>query len=186
MITTLEFGVRFHTPFRIGAAHAQDGVDLAVDRGEPLGASHLKGLMRAAATHTLGVGTSLVNDIFGSAQNQAPWAWAPAQPEGSWGEPSRRHRVHIDPVTHTAFTDGMLTAHQMTTAYAWFSISQTRPIDDGRLEKHKLVLRCSAAAVHGIGGWRRRGYGWVGIAPQEPVTRPDIVALRWLTGTTHG
>jgi hypothetical protein len=48
-----------------------------------------------------------------------------------------------------------------------------------------LVLRCAAAAVHGLGSWRRRGLGWVGITPDEPVTAAQAARILELAGERH-
>jgi hypothetical protein len=43
------------------------------------------------------------------------------------------------------------------------------------------ILRCAAAAVHGLGAWRRRGLGWVGITPDDAgITSQDVLALQAL------
>jgi len=49
-----------------------------------------------------------------------------------------------------------------------------------------LVLRCAAAGVHGLGAWRRRGLGWVGITPDDAkVSAVDVQRLLALTGSAR-
>lgn len=188
-MTVLAFIVTFHGPFRVGAAYARDGVNVALDRDDPLPADHLKGVMRAAAARLLGgPGHPAVSAVFGSPRAPSPWAWSQAVPAGDSGwDFSRRHRVKIDAEHHSAVKDHLVVGEQAWAREARFTVSKAglipgEPPGGGLPEDaHVTVLRCAAAGVHGLGGWRRRGLGWVGITPQDgPVTSEDIVALQAL------
>ncbi len=182
-MTVLSFTVTFHSPFRVGSAYARDGVDAALDRHDPLPPDHLKGLMRAAADDLLGPASDAVFQVFGSRRNASPWAWSSAQP----GEPgwvfSFRHRVQIDTDRHSARKDHLVLGEQAWAHQARFEIRRVGALDDGALARHVLVLRCAASAVHGLGSWRRRGLGWVGIAPDSgAVSAGEVAALLDLAG----
>ena len=83
-MTVLGFTVTFHSPFRVGAAYARDGVDAALDHEDPLPPDHLKGIMRAAATDLLGTDHPAVQAVFGSPRAPSPWAWSSAAPQSPW------------------------------------------------------------------------------------------------------
>ena len=104
--TELEFTITFHTPFRVGASYGESGVDLTLDRDEPVGADHLKGLMRFAAHDVLRLDDSLIAAVYGSTATPSPWCWTAAVPTEEWKAPELRNRVAIDPATHavTGFT----------------------------------------------------------------------------------
>ncbi len=191
----LDFTVSFHSPFRVGAAYARDGVDAALDEHDPLPPDHLKGVMRAAAVSLLGQ-HRVVREVFGSAQTPSPWSWSSATPVGHGGQSwsiSRRHRVAIDPDRHSALKDHLVLGEQAWASAARFRISLVGMLDAAALDAaalaegdHVLVLRCAAAGVHGLGAWRRRGLGWVGIAPDDgPVSAADIQRLLALTERTR-
>lgn len=176
-MTVLGFAVTFYGPFRVGSAYARDGVDAALDRHEPLPPDHLKGLMRAAARDLLGVPESLTGQVFGSARSPSPWFWSPAEPDGEW-EFSFRHRVAIDQLTHSALKDHLVLGEQAWAPAARFEVTQAGVLDQQAVGRHVLVLRCAASAVHGLGAWRWRGLGWVGVVPDDgPVTEPEIGEL---------
>jgi hypothetical protein len=175
---TVEFEVAFHSEFRVGATYGRDGVDLAVEHDDPLPAEHLKGLMRAAAQRLFKPGE--VERVFGSVRRRSPWSWTSAEPtaqptgEVSWRF-GHRHRVSIHPETHAARRDHLVLAEWVYTPTARFEVVQTSHVDPAELDGHCRLLRVSAAGVHAIGGWRRRGLGWVGITPVgQPITAGDV------------
>jgi len=189
-VTVLRFTVSFHSPFRVGAAYARDGVDAALDEHDPLPPDHLKGVMRAAAVSMLGDGR-MVAEVFGSARAPSPWSWSSATADGPAGQGwsiSRRHRVAIDPDTHSARKDQLVLGEQAWAPAAKFEVSRVGMLDVGALSEadHVLVLRCAAAGVHGLGAWRRRGLGWVGISPDDaPVSAADVERLLALAGSAR-
>lgn len=190
-MTVLSFTVTFHSPFRVGAAYARDGVAAALDPCDPLPADHLKGLMRAAAGQLLADrGHPAILQVFGSRWSPSPWSWSHATPTGGNGMQSkwhfsRRHRVKIDEDSHSAVKDHLVLAEQAWAPAASFTISRAGLLVPGGLPEatHVTVLRCAAAGVHGLGAWRRRGLGWVGITPGDgQVTADDVAVIRALAG----
>jgi hypothetical protein len=194
-VTVLSFTITFHSPFRVGASSARDGVAAPVDMDDPLPADHLKGLMRAAAGQLLGDHKHpAIGQVFGEPRTPCPWSWShgvPESPESAsqpWPDPERRHRVAIDDRTHSAKKDQLVLAEQLWVPAARFTISKVTAID-GDERTHQVLLRCAAAGVHALGAWRRRGLGWVGITPDDqPVGEDDIAliqALRAATGVSR-
>jgi hypothetical protein len=184
-MTTLGFTVTFHGPFRVGAAYASDGVGAALDRDDPLPADHLKGIMRAAAAELLGAGHPAVSEVFGDPRTPSPWAWSSAVPEASW-DFSLRHRVSIDEDKHSARKEALVLGEQTWTPTARFEVMRAGMLAPDGLaeEEHMLILRCAAAGVHGLGAWRRRGLGWVGITPDDgAVSAGDVSRLLSIRGT---
>ncbi|MGH3283641.1 MAG: RAMP superfamily CRISPR-associated protein [Streptosporangiaceae bacterium] len=186
-MTVLAFTITFHSPFRVGAAYAQDGVHAAIDRDDPLPADHVKGVMRAAAADLFGDHRHwAIAEVFGSPAAPSPWSWSAATPAGVPGqwEFGRRHRVRIDPEKHSAMKDRLVLGEQAWAEAARFTVARAGTLQSGhRLgeEDHVRILRCAAAAVHGLGSWRRRGLGWVGITPEDAeITSQDVLALRAL------
>lgn len=194
-MTVLAFTVTFHGPFRVGAAYARDGVSAALDRDDPLPADHLKGVMRAAAAQLLGSPDHpAIIAVFGSPQIPSPWSWSHAAPasDASW-DFSRRHRVKIDAERHSAVKDHLVVGEQAWAREARFTVTKVgmipREPQGGGVQEgvHASVLRCAAAGVHGLGGWRRRGLGWVGVAPEDgPVTADDIETIQALIREGEG
>jgi hypothetical protein len=190
-MTVVGFTISFYSPFRVGAAYARDGVDAALDEHDPLPADHLKGLMRAAAVSLLSPGDDddrVVGQVFGSSRAPSPWSWSSAtldgQAEQRWSI-SRRHRVAIDPDRHSALKDQLVLGEQAWAPAARFQVSRMGLLDADALAEadHVLVLRCTAAAVHGLGAWRRRGLGWVGITPDDgEVSAAEVERLLALSG----
>ena len=187
-MTTLGFTITFHSPFRVGAAYARDGIDAAVDPDDPLPADSLKGLMRAAAVELLGKEHHAIAAVFGSPAAPSPWAWSSAAPIGrGWtGEDvnGRRHRVAIDQKTHSAIKDQLVLAEQVWIPEARFEVSRVGPVGPETMPEpdHVLILRCAAGGVHGLGAWRRRGLGWAGITPDAEITKADVDRLLFLRG----
>jgi hypothetical protein len=188
-MTVLGFTIRFHSPFRVGAAYARDGVDAAVDLDDPLPADSLKGLMRAAARELLGGDHRAAAAVFGTPASPSPWSWSAARPPGrGWSEADlsgSRHRVTIDPATHSAVKDHLVLGEQVWVPSARFEVTRTGYLDAGDLPEadHVLVLRCAAGGVHGLGAWRRRGLGWAGITPDEgDISEADVSRLLVLAG----
>jgi CRISPR/Cas system CSM-associated protein Csm3 (group 7 of RAMP superfamily) len=186
-VTVLGFNVSFHSPFRVGAAYASDGVAAALDERDPLPPDHLKGMMRAAAVNLLGQ-HQVVAEVFGSAAAPSSWSWSSATLDGQtvqeWSV-SRRHRIAIDRDTHTARKDHLVLGEQAWAPTARFEVARAGLLDAAALAEsdHVLVLRCAAAGVHGLGGWRRRGLGWVGITPEDgTVCAADVTRLLDLAG----
>jgi hypothetical protein len=184
-VTVLAFTIAFHSPFRVGAAYARDGVHAAVDRDSPLPADHLKGVMRAAAADLFGDHRHwAVSEVFGSPAAPSLWSWSAAEPLGETGEWTigERHRVRIDPEQHAAVKDALVLGEQAWAERARFTVTRIGiPQPGHRLAEpdHARILRCAAAGVHGLGAWRRRGLGWVGItADAAAVTDADIAALQ--------
>jgi hypothetical protein len=183
-MTVLAFTITFHSPFRVGAAYAKDGVHAAIDRDDPLPADHLKGVMRAAAADLFGDHRHwAVADVFGSTAAPSPWSWSAATPVGAserWAF-GRRHRVRIDPEKHSAMKDHLVLGEQAWAKSAQFTVTGVGVSQPGQRlgeDDHVRILRCAAAAVHGLGAWRRRGLGWVGITPDDAeITSQDVLAL---------
>jgi hypothetical protein len=182
-VTILGFSITFYSPFRVGSTYARDGVDAALDQHDPLPPDHLKGLMRAAATDVLGLSVGEVGEVFGSPRNPSPWAWSSAQAVEDW-EFSHRHRVSIDATSHSALKDHLVLGEQAWARRARFEISCVGQLQQEAARRHILVLRCAASAVHGLGSWRRRGLGWVGIVPEAGrVSDNEVTALLSSAGT---
>lgn len=195
-MTVLGFGILFHTAFRVGAASGRDGVLLAVDLDDPLPADHLKGLMRAAARDVLHLDPQRIDAVFGASgrARACAWSWSSALPDtpsddavpgaaastattGTGWRFATRHRVALDPATHSARKDQLVVAEQVWAPQARFTVSQWEPLPEDEIAEHSLILRAAGAAVHGLGGWRRRGLGWVGVRPDDPLTDADLTRL---------
>ena len=175
-MTVLEFRIDFHSAFRVAGAYARDGIDLAPDAEDPLPADSLKGVMRAAADTLLGP-APLVAEVFGRSGHPCAWAWTGAElADGRTWEHGTRHRVAIDPVAHAARADMLVTAGQTWADHATFEIQRVAYLDADVEARHLALLRVSAGAVHGLGGWRRRGLGWVHITPVDGAVTADDVA----------
>lgn len=185
-MTILTFELNLHGWCRVGASYGREGVDAAIDPEEPIGADHLKGLMLAAARDTLAIPAGVVGEVFGSSSTPSPWVWtaaAPAGPRARWTM-SHRHRVAIDEGTHSAVVDALVFAEQTWVEQAAFGVWLAGSLPAESQGTHELLLRASAAAVHGLGAWRRRGLGWVGIAPTPAIGDDDVSRLLQLRAAT--
>lgn len=188
MITTTEIRLtyRFHSPFRVGAAGARHGLDLTIDPDEPLPTSHLKGLFRSTARDLLGIPDALVDAVFGSPQQPCPWAWSAVAPDGPW-QRTTRHRVHLDPQTHTAVADRLVHGERCWTPTATSTITWWgRPGRPGPTDDEVLVLRAAAAGTRHIGSWRRRGMGHVTVAVDPMLTDSEVARLAAMPDTGRG
>jgi hypothetical protein len=177
-MTVIGFTITFHSPFRVGASYARDGVDAALDHDDPLPADHLKGVMRAAAAGLLGRDHQIVMQVFGTPRTPSPWAWSSATPEAGTWDQGRRHRVTIGHQTHAAVKDRLVLGEHAWAPEARFEVTRAGELEPDAEPGHVLILRCAAAAVHGLGAWRRRGLGWVGITPEDgPVDEAEVARL---------
>lgn len=162
-MATLEFAIRFHTPFRISTGYARPGFDAGVDAHRPLPSSSLKGAMRATALRLLQPRSDVVDAVFGSTAAECPWLWHDAVPDGRWHETLPAARVAVDPHTHTARPDMFAVSEQIGADTARFTITQRLPLDEATQRTHRLVLAVAGQAIRSIGANRRRGLGWVTI-----------------------
>lgn len=164
-MSTMEFVIAFHSPFRVSTGHAAPGLDAGVDAANPLPASSIKGVMRATATQLLGA-SAIVADVFGSPKRESPWLWHDAT--GTWDPPKPAARVSMDNDTHAAAHDMLAMQEQIGAETAHFTITQRHPLHEHTLDKHHLVLAVAGQATRSLGGDRRRGLGWVTITCQNP------------------
>ena len=176
-MTELVFHMRFHGPFRVGTGRARDGVAATIDLRDPLPASHLKGLMRAAAREVLLLDDrrkdNLVDAVFGAQRNggDSPWAWDSGYPlGGSWDQLPRSNRVRIaiDDTTGTAKPDHLAIGEELWPTHdmrAVFTICLAGHLPEAARPRHEALLRLAARAVTTVGTHRRRGLGWVTIRP---------------------
>ena len=172
-MTVVGFTISFYGPFRVGAAYARDGVDAALDEHDPLPADHLKGVMRAAAVSLLGTGEDggrVVAEVFGSARTPSPWSWSSATLDSQAGQQwsiSRRHRVEIDPDTHSAIKDHLVLGEQAWAPAARFQVSRVGLLDAGALAEARS---CAGLAVRGRGRARpgRLAASWAGLGRDHP------------------
>ncbi|MGW9307762.1 RAMP superfamily CRISPR-associated protein [Saccharomonospora azurea] len=162
-MSTLEFEVRFHTPFRVSTGHARPGLDAGVDAHRPLPSSSLKGVMRATALRLLEPHTRVVHEVFGSSSIECPWLWHDAVPDNGWHQTRPAARVAVDSHTHAAKPDMLAVTEQIGAETARFTIAQRHPLDKATLQTHRLVLAVAGQATRSLGADRRRGLGWVTI-----------------------
>ncbi|GGL05103.1 RAMP superfamily CRISPR-associated protein [Mangrovihabitans endophyticus] len=180
-MSTLDFTITFHTGFRVATGNARDGLDDTVNADDPLPASTLKGLMRAAARTLLPPdGTTdhpLVVAVFGDRHHPSPWNWSSAD----FADPPTRHpRAHvaIDPETGTAARDMLRFAEEHWATTATFDVLRTGPLPAEDADRHRMLLAAAGCAVHALGSDRRRGLGWVTVTcPDRPPTHADIDRL---------
>lgn len=164
LMSTVEFEIAFHGPFRVSTGYARAGIDAAIDPENPLPNTSLKGVMRATAMQLLGEKSSVVQEVFGSGRYESPWRWSHAEPdESGWHMPKAAARLAIDAKTHTASADMLGISEQTSATRARFTVTQRGPLDEGPLRTHRLVLAVAGQATRSLGANRRRGLGWVTI-----------------------
>lgn len=140
----------------------------------------LAGVLRATAKTLLGNDNDVIGEVFGSAAHPSPWRFSAARPlppgdtpgdqaAGSWQQTTRAARVRIDQNTGTAQDRMLVLAEHTGAEQARFSITKFRRLAPEELDTHKAVLKVAAQATRSLGGWRRRGFGWVGIRCDELV-----------------
>lgn len=176
--TRIRFVIEFHSTFRVGAAYPNDGIDLTYDEVEPLPGDHLKGIMRAEAANlasALKLPTHLVDQTFGTTGAESAWSWFSA--EAVWEKPFLRHRVAINDETHAARQDHLVAATSTVAARvsgrdegtsrrkATFLVERVPSAADtpDAVQREAALIRLAGRSIHHLGGWRRRGYGWVGV-----------------------
>lgn len=167
----MKFEIRFLTPFRVAAGHAGYGADATVDRGVPLPASSIKGIMRSTARDLLRLPAELVDPVFGTGRGPSPWSWSDALPVGDGplaADIQLRARIQIDPETGTARDGALSIAEEVHATRLNFTVTRTGWIEEQDRDRHQLVLMVSARAVTALGGDRRRGLGWVAVTPIDP------------------
>jgi len=180
---TVEFSIAFHGTFRVGTGYGRAGADESYDPDDPLPASSLKGVMRAAAEQLLDLPAGVVEQVYGGPRQPSPWSWSSARLDGPPTVPHLRVRIHIDDLTHTAKEDFLLACHETHATSASFQVRQSGFLADADRARHKLVLACSGQAVTAIGSDRRRGLGWVTVrCVTVPVDRDAVSRLTELRG----
>lgn len=169
----MRFQIAFHGPFRVGTGRAAPGVDVAIDPDDPLPATSLKGVMRAAAAALFG--NALTAEVFGSPATPSPWTWSPGNVRY---QRRRRARVAIDPETGTAVKGALVFSDELWADSAEFTVEARTALTSDAQRRHELVLAASASMVQGLGADRRRGFGWVSIRPMDrPLGEGDIEEL---------
>lgn len=175
----ITFTVTIHGPFHISAGESGDGADNVVDRDNPLPASSLKGLMRAAAADLLGLPDTLIADVFGApGPAGSPWRWS----DGRVAAPEfgRYARIKVDPAGRVE--RGFLAiGENVWSTHATFEVTPLRRMPDEQATQHRLVLRACGRGVSALGGHRRRGSGWVSITDDQewtPAHSSALIALR--------
>ena len=181
MSRRLDFTIQFHSGFRVATGSASVGVDASVDRDEPLRGTSIKGVMAAAGRLTLGLPEADTEAVFGSEAVPSPWFWSNAR-FGNDVRVEPRHRVAIDPDTHTALKDHLLLGEVQHASTASFYVEQIRGLAEGLSQRHQLILTACARAVHALGAQRRRGLGWVGITGGLDLQDAHYTELLTLTG----
>ena len=164
-MTTLKFTLQFHGSVLRASGHAAEGYDASVEPGRPLAPESIKGLMRAAAEHTLRLPGDRVSAAFEPGRDGSRWHWS--IDKQSYVDPDSMtgvlHRVQIDAATHTAVPDRLLRARTARLRDCEFSITWLGASDADHLAESVLLLRACAGAIHAVGGQRRRGLGWAGV-----------------------
>ena len=181
-MTELTFAITFHGWFRVGAELGRDGLDVAIDHDDPLPGDSLKGAMLASARDVLG-DAPVVARAFGTPAAPSPWHWSSALPgKGGWTF-DRTHRIEIDETSDTARKDHLVVSELAWAADARFTVTQLGRLTADECTQQVVTLVAAARATHHLGGWRRRGLGWVGIAATtDPATGVDLTAVLELRG----
>ena len=170
-MTELSFVITFHSPVMAATGAAADGYDATADLANTVTAPALKGLMRAAAAHTLQLRPEFVERVFGTPGTPSPWQWIVEQ--HAEARAVTRHRVAIDPSTSTAVDGQIQMARAAMSDPISFSVEHT-----GDANADDVIVICGAArAVHAMGAQRRRGLGWVGVAGGPGLTDNDLERL---------
>lgn len=170
------FSVEFVTQAIPASGAGHEGVDIAIRQDDPIGGDRMKGLMRQSAQTLLHLAPTQTDPVFGTRQQPSPWSWNTAEHRPEWIR-GARHRVKVDPLTDAVDHGSIASAQNIWTQTWSFSIEQKDYVDPVDLGRHRVVLRAAAAATKHLGMWRRRGYGWVGIQPEEPITDAEIADL---------
>ncbi len=139
-MATLEFAIRFHTPFRISTGYARPGFDAGVDAHRPLPSSSLKGAMRATALRLLQPRSDVVDAVFGSTAAECPWLWHDAVPDGRWHETLPAARVSDRPAHPLRENHMFAVAEQIGADTARFTITQRLPLDEAT---QRTIASCS-------------------------------------------
>lgn len=192
----LTFDITFHGPFHVGTGTPAAGVDSTVDPDALIPGTSLKGLMRAEAAHRLGVGTSLVNQIFGDRLpddgqpggfrtfSASPWHWSRATL--ATYELGRHARIQVG--DRGAVKRGsLMIGQQVWCRTATFEVDQLLPLAPDHARNHTLVLRAAARSITSIGAHATRGSGWVSIDERDTAhawTSADTQALIALRGAS--
>lgn len=163
----LRFRVDFCGPFHVGAGSANQGLDRILDRENPLPATSLKGLMRAAASERLRINPFLCEKVFGTSSTPAggcrhgsPWRWSDAELADGNFQRTARIRITDEGITDRGF---LMLGETLWAKHADFTVELAQLIPVEQLAVHRIVLRACALAIDGIGGGRRRGEGWVSV-----------------------
>ncbi len=160
-MTTIEFAIQFHGPFRVGAGAAVPGLDAPVDRDRLLPASSLKGLLRAEAAERLRLPAPLVDAVFGSPSHPCPWWWSDARITNPRITPSTKIKVDERGRAERGF---LRFGEQVWADGGTFTVEQRLPLTADEVDLHTNVLVASALSVSSLGSSRRRGEGWVTIS----------------------
>ena len=181
-MTTINFRIEFHTPFRVGTGGGDTQADQTLDDHNPLPASTIKGLMRQSARILLPPRPDpkdasrvhdheLVDAVFGGRPAagggavDSPWHWEDGEVEAykQRADSPKRQRVRI------ALKDGVVARHALVVgdelwasgASAEIWLRGTLAPADERL--HVALLNWSATLMDGVGSDRRRGLGWCSV-----------------------
>lgn len=189
----LEFRVTFHAPFRVGTGTGGPGVDQTACRLDLDGralvapASTVKGIMRAAAVDLAEdlLPAVLVDEVFGARGQQSPWSWSGLTVPAESVTTRQRTRIEICRETGTVARDMLAVAEELvingTGAFTVIRPGFLPPLEPEAGRRHRAVLRMAAGLVTGAGGTRRRGLGWISMAPAvddvEAQARTDLGTL---------
>lgn len=164
MSKALTFNISFKGPFLIGGAAPGDGFNARPDTDVLIPATSIKGRLRAEATHVLGINEELVDDIFGTADNDGKWWFSDVDVDDPVFEIGNRVALDKDNPESGRADDHQLVFFQ----HCWadtgkFTIEPLVTIAPEEQQKHEAVLEAAARSVTNLGGMRRRGHGWVEI-----------------------